>query len=72
MLPARGAKAGRINQTRAARTKSPDPTHLHSVDLSFTGHRYAKRGARRQEHPTKTDALGRKVMSSETENGMKW
>jgi hypothetical protein len=71
MLPARGAKVGQINQTRAARKKSPDPTHLHSVDVSFTGHRYAKRGAHRQERPTKTDDLGRKVMSSETENCMK-
>jgi hypothetical protein len=32
MLPGRGAKVRRINQTRAARKKSPDPTHLHSVD----------------------------------------
>jgi hypothetical protein len=29
-----GAKVRRINQTRAARKKSPDPTHLHYVDGS--------------------------------------
>ena len=59
-VEARGAKVGRINQTRAARKKSPDPTHLHSVDGSFTGHRSATRGARRQERPTKTGALAAK------------
>jgi hypothetical protein len=57
------------NQNRR-RKKSPDPTHLDSVDGSYASRRYPKEVPAEPGASNETDVPGRKVMSSETENFM--
>jgi len=64
----------RINQTRTApRKKSPDPTHLHSVDGSdATAADTAKDVPAEPGASQETYDPGRKVMSTARETRMKW
>lgn len=60
-------------KTRTARKKSPDPTHPHSVDGSdATASATLEKPPADPGESTDSDDLGRKVMSPETENSMRW